>query len=165
MKYYMIAGSLSLAFSSLVATADAATVTTGSADFHAVNAADQSKLEYDSFNGYVENTSTASPGYIVVTAAVKRQPASSADGSQTVSVGFNLPGPVNFTGIITSVDNTGSIFAQHGFWIASSDYSAASDGYVTKTVTFSASEISSSSYYIAQINLVPNTYVYGAYAN
>lgn len=152
MKIRVVAKLLFVALMSAGATANAAIVTTGAHDFHGATAADQASLTYSSY--LVQNTGTET---VHVVATVKRNPASAADGSQTVTIeGYNTDGS-SLNGVVYAVNN--SLLTTKTF------FAAAGADYFTKTVTFTAAQAPSTIYFDVQISLPPGSFLTGVYAN
>jgi hypothetical protein len=153
MDHKLVISAVIVAFAAVAGTSDATEVTTGGGDFHATNATDQAKLLY-TITG-VQNTSTSN---VTVMGAVKREPTTSSDGTQTVSVDLYNPGNVHWSGTVWIYSTT---FGGNDltFTVQTGDPA----GWITKTVTFPASWVQDDSYIVAVVGLAPSAYVGGAY--
>ena len=151
MKLRQITGTLAMGLILFASTADAAILTTAAHDFHAASFADQGKVGYG-ISG-VANTGTSS---LSIIGAVKRNPSSAIDGSQTVTVeGYNPSG----------VTSSGVVWAFNNVVLTSKLYSASASGAWSKTVTFTAAEAPTTVYYDVQVFLGVNAVLAGAYVN
>jgi hypothetical protein len=157
MKTRIVAGAICATLASFALTAGA-TVTTAGADFHAANPSDQSKLFY--YASGLGNNDLVDPSVSVI-GSIKREPASASDGSQTVAISFS-----NLTaGTVLNV----AFYATNGDGSVGGNQSAGgtvdSNGNLTVTATFPASELVTTSFIQARVSLPSGGVLRGAYAN
>jgi hypothetical protein len=139
-------GAFLLLSSSVAATAAATTIATSSGDFHATTSAGQSSLVYHSDAVYNQGSSA-----VDVMGAAKREPSSSSDGSQSVTVDLFNPGNVQFTAFVWAWEN--NTYASQAFFVTpSTPTGLISSG----PLWFAGSQLSSNTYYTVEVSLPPN---------
>lgn len=145
---------LGLALTLIASSAAAAVITPGS-DFDGAEASDVAALRHTVFG--TQNGGTAQATAI---GSIKRQPASSPDGSQSVTIEFARPSGTTFiNGIIWSYDL--NFMFTKSFMTNSGDTGSG----VTKTVTFPASQLTNTSYLMGVAYMQPNVSVFGVTTN
>ena len=159
MKNHIVTGLLIAALAGVAATANAQPIMTAGSDFIAASPADAANVEVGVVG--LQNVGTAQA---TVIGTVKREPASSPDGSQVVTLDFYNPGGVNFNGTVWAYSSNQNFFGE-GYFQVSGNPNRDPVGWVTKTMTFTSSEINNTSYYEAVVYLPPKASIYGAQAN
>ena len=137
----------------LLASSASASVVTPGGDFDAADG-DVANVAHTVFGTNYSGTTTAT-----VIGGLKRQPATAADGSQTVTIQFGRPVGTRINGVIWSYDL--NFMFMRGFNSTVNDTGSG----VTKSVTFPASELTNVSYLVGVVYLQPNVTVFGATVN
>ena len=133
------------------ATAWAAILTTPGTDFRAADTTNPSTIGY-AFTAAVNNGTTDA----TLVGGIKRNPASAADGSQTVTIEGNNPAGSTFSGVIWAANNT---------ILASKVFNVSASGNFSKTVTFTAAQAPSTVFFAGTMYMPPNSVLGGAYTN
>ena len=137
----------------LLASSAGASVVTPGVDFQPADG-DVANLSHGVFGTYYSGATNAT-----AIGGLKRQPATAADGSQTVAIQFARPIGTFINGAIWSYDL--NFMFMRTFMTTSAD----TGNGVTKSVTFPAAELTNTSYLVGVVYLKPNVTVFGATVN